>query len=175
MSGNRTIVSALERNWQMVISAVSDVNEPLLSSRPNEDSNSMSWLIWHMARVTDRLIHMRLKDVPQLWSADTWYEKFNMPDEPNDMGMGWTKEKVSAWQAPPKAVLMDYFNQANAAAASYIGALSEADMEREIPWTAPTETLPMSEALAILLWDNIVHGGQVAYLRGYHQGMGWHR
>ena len=71
MSGNRTIVSALERNWQMVISAVSDVNEPLLSSRPNEDSNSMSWLIWHMARVTDRLIHMRLKDVPQLWSADT--------------------------------------------------------------------------------------------------------
>jgi hypothetical protein len=35
--------------------------------------------------------------------------------------------------------------------------------------------MSMEEALAILLWDNIVHGGQVAYLRGYHQGMGWHR
>lgn len=56
MSGNRAIVSALERNWQMVTSAVSDVNEPLLSAQPNEESNSMSWLVWHMARVTDRLM-----------------------------------------------------------------------------------------------------------------------
>ena len=175
MSGNRAIVSALERNWQMVTSAVSDVDEPLLSTQPNEDSNSMSWLVWHMARVTDRLIHMRLQGGPQIWSVNGWYTKFNMPDEPNDMGMGWSKEQVSAWQAPAKEILMEYFAKANSAAASYIGSLTDADLNREIPWTAPTETMPMEEALSILLWDNIVHGGQVAYLRGYHQGMGWHR
>jgi len=175
MSGNRTTVSALERNWQMVISAVSDVEEPLLSSRPNEDSNSMSWLIWHMSRVTDRLIHMRLQDVSQIWSKDHWYKKFNMPDEPDDMGMGWSSKKVSAWQAPSKEVLIDYFNAANSAAAAYIVSIPKSDMGREIPWTAPTQTMPMEEALAILVWDNIVHGGQVAYLRGYFQGMGWHR
>jgi hypothetical protein len=53
--------------------------------------------------------------------------------------------------------------------------LSEADLAREINWTAPTVTLPVGEALSILVWDNIVHGGQVAYLRGYFRGMGWHR
>ena len=175
MSGNRAIVSALERNWQMVTSAVSDVNEPLLSAQPNEESNSMSWLVWHMARVTDRLIHMRLQDAPQIWSTESWYGKFKMPDEPNDMGMGWSKEQVAAWQSPSKDVLMGYFDKANAAAASYISGLTDAELGREIPWNAPTETMSMEEALAILIWDNIVHGGQVAYLRGYHQGMGWHR
>jgi len=135
----------------------------------------MSWLVWHMARVTDRLIHMRLQDAPQIWSTESWYEKFNMPDEPNDMGMGWSKEQVAAWQSPSKDVLMGYFDKANAAAASYISGLTDAELGREIPWNAPTETMSMEEALAILIWDNIVHGGQVAYLRGYHQGMGWHR
>ena len=60
MAGTRTTVSALKRNWNMVKSAVSDVDDATLSVRPNDDSNSMSWLVWHMARVTDRLIHMRL-------------------------------------------------------------------------------------------------------------------
>ena len=39
----------------------------------------------------------------------------------------------------------------------------------------PPGAQSVSEALGILVWDNIVHGGQVAYLRGYYQGMGWFR
>jgi hypothetical protein len=70
---------------------------------------------------------------------------------------------------------MDYFEISNAAAAAYIGSLSDADLAREIRWNAPTATMVVDDALGILVWDNIVHGGQVAYLRGYHQGMGWHR
>ena len=175
MSANRTTLSALERNWQMVKSAVSDVDEAAMAVRPNEDSNSMSWLIWHMSRVTDRFIHFRLTDKPQLWTVDAWHEKFNMPDEPHDIGMGWSNEQAAAWQAPSKDVLMGYFEKANAAATDYLNSITDAELEREIPWTAPVATLRIDEALGILVWDNIVHGGQVAYLRGYFQGMGWHR
>ncbi len=128
-----------------------------------------------MAGVTDRLIHIHLQDVSQIWSKDHWYEKFNMPDEPDDMGMGWSSKKVSASQAPSKEVLMGYFNEANSAAAAYIASIPESDMRREIPWTAPTQTMPVEEALTILVWDNIVHGGRVAYLRCYFQGLAWHR
>ena len=175
MSGNRTAIAALERNWQMVISAVSDVDEATMAVRPNEDSNSMSWLIWHMSRVTDRFIHLRLTDKPQLWTVDAWHEKFGMPADANDMGMGWTNDRAAAWQAPSKDVLMGYFDAANAAAVSYLSSLSDADLAREVDWTAPTATMRVDDALGILVWDNIVHGGQVAYLRGYFQGMGWHR
>ena len=175
MSGTGTTLSALERNWNMVKSAVSDVDEATMAIRPNADSNSMSWLVWHMSRVTDRFIHMRLKDEPQLWSKDAWYEKFAMPEDADDMGMGWSNERAAAWQSPSKDVLMEYFDKSNAAAAAYIGALTEADLAREIQWSARTATMVVDNALGILVWDNIVHGGQVAYLRGYHQGMGWHR
>ena len=45
MSSTQTTVSALERNWEMVTSAVAEVDETTMTDRPNEDSNSMSWLI----------------------------------------------------------------------------------------------------------------------------------
>ena len=175
MSGIQTTVSAMERNWQMVTSAVAEVDEDTMATRPNADSNSMSWLIWHMTRVADRFIHFRLMEKPQIWTVDAWHEKFNMAADPDDFGMGWTNEQAAAWQAPLKKVLMDYFNTVNSAVAGYLRSLSEADLEREINWTAPTATMPVGEALSILVWDNIVHGGQVAYLRGYYCGTGWHR
>ena len=43
MSGTGTTLSALKRNWNMVKSAVSDVDEATMAVRPNHDSNSMSW------------------------------------------------------------------------------------------------------------------------------------
>lgn len=175
MPGNQTSVSALERNWEMVTLAVAEVDETIMAARPNDDSNSMSWLIWHMTRVADRFIHFRLMDKPQIWTVDAWHEKFDMPADPNDFGMGWTNEQAAAWQAPAKDVLMGYFDTVNSAVAAYLGSMSEAELAREVNWTAPIATMPISEALSILVWDNIVHGGQVAYLRGYYRGMGWHR
>lgn len=175
MTANRTTVAALERNWEMVELAVAEVDEQTMNARPNDNSNSMSWLIWHMTRVTDRFIYFRLKEEPQIWTVDAWYEKFNMGPDPQDFGMGWSNEQVAAWQAPPKDVLMDYFRVVNAAAANYLGSMSDADMERNIEFTLPIATLPVDEALGILVWDSIVHGGQVAFLRGYYRGTGWHR
>ena len=151
MSGSQTAVSALERNWEMVTSAVADVDEPTMSARPNDDSNSMSWLVWHMTRVADRFIHFRLMDKPQIWSVDVWHEKFNMGANPDDFGMGWSNEQAAAWQAPAKEVLMDYFNSVNTAVASYLRSLSETDLTRDIPFPAPPATLPVGEALSILV------------------------
>ncbi|MDA0264846.1 MAG: DinB family protein [Chloroflexi bacterium] len=175
MSANHTTVSALERNWEMVTSAVSEVDDATMAIRPNDDSNSMSWLVWHMARVADRFIHFRLMEKPQIWTADAWHSKFKMDADPQDFGMGWTNEQAAAWQAPPKGILMGYFDRVNTAVADYLRNMPEAELEREIQWTLPTGVMPVKEALSILVWDNIVHGGQVAYLRGYFRGGGWHR
>lgn len=175
MSGNQTALHALERNWEMVTSAVAEVDDATMSNRPNDDSNSMSWLIWHMTRVADRFIHFRLMNEPQLWVKDAWHEKFGMDENPDDFGMGWSNEQAAAWQSPTKEVLMEYFNSVNTTVAGYMRSMTEADLARVIPFPAPPATLAVGEALSILVWDNIVHGGQVAYLRGYFRGTGWHR
>ncbi len=172
---NQTTVAALGRNWEMVKLAVEGVDEGTLNARPNDNSNSMSWLIWHMTRVTDRFIHYRLADKPHIWTVDAWHEKFGMDPDPQDFGMGWSNEQVAAWQPPPKDVLMDYFEAVNTTAAKYLSSMTDADLGREITMTNPTMTLSARESLGILVWDSIVHGGQVAYLRGFYRGGGWHR
>ena len=175
MAENQTALSALERNWEMVTLAVAEVDETTMVARPNDDSNSMSWLIWHMRRVADRFIHFRLTDKPQLWTADAWHDKFNMPDDPHEFGLGWSDKRVAVWQSPPKAVVMAYFHAVNSVVIEYFNSLTERELARVIPFPALPDTMTVGEALGNLVWDNIAHGGQVAYLRGYYRGIGWHR
>ena len=89
--------------------------------------------------------------------------------------MGWGAQKVADWPAPSRETLMGYYDAVNAAARDYITGLGASDLDRQVPAAAPGTTMSVSEALGILVWDNIVHGGQVAYLRGYFEGLGWHR
>ena len=45
MAENQAVLSAFERNWEMVTLAVAEVDETAMAARPNDDSNSMRWLV----------------------------------------------------------------------------------------------------------------------------------
>ena len=170
MSATETALSALERNWGMVERALEDSDDAMLGAQPNDDSNSMGWLLFHMTRIVDRFVHSWCQESPQLWVKDGWHEKFGL--DPDDTGQGWTKEQLAAWKLPAKDTLVGYFDGVNAAARGYIGPLSASDLERqlEIPPRPPTS---IGTFLGVVVYDNCVHGGQIAYLRGYYKGMGW--
>ena len=59
-----------------------------------------------------------------------------------------------------------------AAARERIQSLSVSDLERQIT-VPPRPTASLGSFLGVLVFDNCVHGGQIAYLRGYYKGMGW--
>ena len=168
MSATETAMSALERNWGMVDRALEDVDDVILRSQPNGQSNSIGWLLWHMSRVVDRFIHTWCQDAPQLWVKDSWHEKFGLDADPDDTGQGWSEDQVAGWQLPAKNLLVGYYDVVKAAAREHIQPLSASDLERQMSWGATIGLL-----LGVLVWDNCVHGGQVAYLRGYYKGMGW--
>lgn len=172
MPATDTAITALERNWGMVDRALEDVDDAMLGDRPNDDSNSMGWLLFHMTRIVDRFVHAWCQEAPQLWIKDGWYEKFGLDDDPNNTGQNWTKEQVADWQLPPKESVVGYYTAVKAAALAYIGAMSASDVERqlEIP---PRPPASIGTILGVLVFDNCVHGGQIAYLRGYYKGMGW--
>ena len=87
--------------------------------------------------------------------------------------MGWSAERVTAWNSPAKDVLMGYYGAVKSAVLDYIRPLAASDLEKQIPFPAPPNTVSIGTAMGVLVYDNIVHGGQIAYLRGYHRGMGW--
>ena len=79
MADTATTIFALQRNWDMVSTAVEGVDDEALSRMPNDQSNSMAWLVWHMTRVADRFIHSRFQEhrtalddrrlARQIWNA----------------------------------------------------------------------------------------------------------
>ena len=175
MPATETTLSALERSWQMVDAAMADLDEATMTARPNDQSNSIAWTLWHMNRVADNFLHVRFQDKAPLWTSDGWHEKFGMANDAADFGMGWDSARVDAWQAPSKDVMLGYFEAVKGAARAYLTPLTDDDVARQVPFPAPPNTLSIADALGVLLNDNLSHGGQIAYLRGYYRGMGWYR
>jgi uncharacterized damage-inducible protein DinB len=175
MPPTETTLSALERNWQMVDAALADMDDQTMGSQPNEVSNSAAWTLWHLNRVCDNFIHMRFQDKAPLWTSDGWHEKFGMASDPADFGMGWDSAKVAAWEAPSKDILFGYATAVRAATKAYLESLTEEGLAKQVPFPAPPNTVSIGDALGVLLNDNLSHGGQIAYLRGYYGGMGWYR
>ena len=172
MSASETGLTALERNWGMVDRALEGLDDSVIAARPNDDSNSIGWLLFHKTRIADRFVHAWCQHAPQLWIKDSWHIKFGLDDDPENTGGGWTKEQVAAWKVPAKEVLIGYYESVKTAARDYLGSMSMAEYERELT-IPPRPTASIGALLGVLAFDNCVHGGQIAYLRGYYQGMGW--
>ena len=120
MPASEPILSALERNWDMVDSALEGLDEAALARQPSDQCNSAAWILWHMNRVLDTFIHTRLRSMPQLWASEGWHQKYGMDDDPDERGVGWTAEQVSAWQAPSRDVQLGYYEAVKAAAREFI-------------------------------------------------------
>jgi len=168
------LLATLEWNWRMVDTALEGLDDAALVRRPAVDCNSIAWMLWHMSRVLDTFVHTRLQSQPQCWIRDGWYTRFGMPADPEDRGVGWSAEHVTQWAPPARAVQLGYYSAIKQAASTYLRGLSVADLQtlRAIPPVAEPRTV--AAALGQVTWDNVAHGGQIAYLRGLFQGRGWY-
>ena len=169
------VSAALERNWEMIDSALKGLDDAELRLRPNEQCNSIAWILWHMSRVVDTVVNARILETTQLWLRDGWYSRYGMPEGPEDRGGGWTAAQVGAWVPPERAVQLGYYGAVKGAATAFLGVATPAQLERRIMWPPIVEPRPAADVLGQMTWDAISHGGQIAYLRGFYRGMGWHR
>lgn len=168
------ILTALTRNWEMVDRALSGLNEAALAWQPSDQANSIAWTLWHINRVLDTLVHTRLQDTPQVWIRDGWSQKYGMDDDPENRGVGWTAEQVAAMQPPSAAVQLGYFEAVKNSAKQYLESLSYADMEVIRVILPAPDPRTVAAAVGQVTWDNVAHGGQIAYIRGLRDGMGWY-
>ncbi len=175
MSPTQSIATALEYNWVMIDAALEGLDDATLARQPTEQCNSIAWILWHMSRVWDSLIHTILQGTPQLWTRDGWHQKFGMADDPEGRGVGWTAAQVAAWPAPARDIQLGYYEAVKAEIRAYLSSLTSADLERQVVTPPVAEPRSLAATLGQRTWDNIAHGGQIAYLRGLYLGMGWHR
>ena len=143
-----------------------------LDWQPKPDCNSIGWLTWHLTRSLDGLASSLTRD-EELWTKDGWCSKFNRPADSTDTGYGHGPEDLAAFKSPNIDILLGYHRAALERIQKYLSTLDSSDLDRKIDdhWAQLFPTV--ASRLVIYLDEIQQHAGQVAYIRGLHQGKGW--
>jgi hypothetical protein len=148
-----------------IIEHVDDLTDALTDDvsfyRPTPESNSIAWLIWHSARITDaQLAH--ITESAQVWEA--WVDRFGLDLPREDHGYGHRAEDVAKVRAPAD-LLRGYYHAVHKTTLEYIAGITAADLARVIDenWSPP---VTVSVRLVSIIDDCAQHLGQAAYLRG---------
>ncbi len=144
--------------------AVDGLDAAELHRTPGPGTNSIGWLIWHVGRVQDHQISEQM-DVPQLWVADGWAERFGMEPDPWNIGFGHTAEQVAAIQPTGPDILLAYLEATQSRAEEMISDLASGDLDRIVDegWDPP---VTLGARLISIADDCLQHVGQACYLRG---------
>jgi hypothetical protein len=149
-----------------------------LAWRPGSEANSLSFMVWHVARVEDRWLHRFAQDTTEVWQRDGWYQRCGLPE--NDTGVGYTAEQVARFPNPDITELEGYFDAVRQETLTYLRgvALSTLDVHpQRIPFPEVGGGRPLPDDFTIarmfrqLIGEENQHFGQIAYLRGLQRGL----
>jgi len=163
MGSTDQLMDAFERVRDGVHPAANGLNVEQLSFRPDAESNSIAWLVWHLTRIQDDHV-ADLRDDGQRWLDGGWAARFALPLDPADTGYGHDPEQVGLVVAEA-SLLLDYFEDVHATTVAYLATLTEVDLGRVVDtsWDPP---VTVQVRLVSVIADDLQHVGQAAYVRG---------
>jgi len=160
---NDILTDALDRVRESVHQVVEGLGPDDLAYRPDEEANSIAWLVWHLTRVQDDHV-ADLIGSEQLWEAGGWAARFDLPFDDGATGYGQGPTEVD--QVRPSAELLTgYYDAVHSATLSYLETLSAEDLDKVVDerWDPP---VTLGVRLVSVVNDCTQHVGQAAYLRG---------
>jgi hypothetical protein len=166
MTSSDLLVDAFERIRDAVHPAVNGLSPGELAFRPDGESNSIAWLVWHLTRIQDDHI-AGLDGSEQVWRANGWDERFALPLDATDTGYGHGPEDVASVTADAP-LLLGYFEDAHHKTLQFVRSLADSDLTRVVDrsWDPP---VTVSIRLVSIIADDLQHVGQAAYVRGILQ------
>jgi uncharacterized damage-inducible protein DinB len=158
------LTDAFTRIREVVHEAVDGQKPDQLAFRPDEQANSIAWLVWHLTRVADDHV-ADAAGTDQVWTSGGWAERFGLPFEPTETGYGHGSAEVAAVQVKSGELLTGYHDAVYQQTISYVGKLSDQDLDRIVDerWDPPVS---LGVRLVSVISDDLQHAGQAAYLRG---------
>jgi hypothetical protein len=157
----------LRDSFTRLIEHVDDLTDDLTDEvsfhRMSPEANSIAWLIWHSARITDAQL-ADIAGVEQVWLRDGWYDRFGLDLPPGDDGYGHTAEQAGKVRAPAD-LLAGYYHAVHRLALEYVAGITVEELARVVDedWEPPVTA---SVRLVSIIDDCAQHLGQAAYLRG---------
>ena len=158
------LVDAFGRARDDARRAVDGLTADELSWRADGEANPIAWLLWHLTRVQDDHV-ADLAGTEQVWTADGWARRFNLPLDDASIGFGHTSEQVASVRVEDPALLTGYLDAVHERTVAYLRTLSGDDLDEVIDdrWDPP---VTRGVRLVSVVDDDIQHAGQAAYLGG---------
>ena len=168
VDGPAVLLDLYGRIPPLAASAVEGLDAAELRRTPGPGTNSIGWLVWHMARVQDHQIS-ELLEAEQLYLTDGWADRFDREPDPWDIGFGHTPEQVASVQPDGPQVLLDYLGAAQARTEDMLRGLRGDDLDDIVDenWDPP---VTRGVRLVSVADDCLQHVGQACYLRGLFAG-----
>ena len=144
--------------------AVDGVDLDRLTERPSSDSNTIAWLVWHLARVQDHHV-AELLGTEQLWVGGDWGSRFGLDPDPTNTGYGHSAQEVATVRPERPEVLLEYLDAVAQRTSAMLQDLVPSDLDRIVDrsWDPP---VTMGVRLVSIADDGLQHAGQAAYVRG---------
>src|SRR3954453_21978947 len=144
--------------------ALSGVPAEQLTARVGPESNTIAWLAWHLTRVQDDHV-AEVAGREQVWTAEGFAERFDLPVDPSATGYGFSSEDVARVRVDSPDLLLDYASAVSARTAEFLQGLTDDDLDRIVDrrWDPPAT---LGRRLVWVLSAVLQHFRQAAFVRG---------
>ena len=167
MEFNDLLVDAFGRGREVVHGVVGGCSAEMLAYRPDDDANSIAWLVWHLTRIQDDHV-ADAADTEQVWTAGGWAKRFALPFDRSATGYGHGPDDVAAVRVPSGDLLTGYHDVVHDRTIEYVGQLTDRDLARIVDesWSPPVS---LAVRLVSVISDDLQHAGQAAFIHGVLQ------
>jgi DinB family protein len=167
MNASAVLIDAFQRIRGLVRSTVRGLDAEVLAWRPDPESNSIVWLVWHLTRVQDDHV-AEIAGNEQEWVAGGWAERLGLPATFVDTGYGHSPQEVAMLGAADVGLLLDYHEQVTKHTIACLDGFDDADFDRIID-RSYDPPVTVGVRLVSVISDDLQHVGQAAYVRGLYE------
>jgi len=153
-----------------LMKALDGLTDDELLWQPQPGANHIAFILWHMFREEDRFFQYKLQGAPQVWEEGRWYERLNLPHDPQDVGFGWTAEQVAAFPHIRLSDLLAYGEAVRARTLDYLQNVKPAKMDDIVESDVFGDT-SVGNRIRHRIVGRAGHTGQIDYIRGLHKGV----
>ena len=163
MTSVALLVDVFGRVRDLARRVVEGLSEEELATRPNDRTNTIAWLVWHLTRIQDSHV-AALAETEEVWASLGWADRFGLPFDRAATGYGHGPDEVARVR-PSGALLVGYHDAVYERTIGFVRSLRDGDLDRIVDesWDPPVS---LGVRLVSVLSDDLQHVGQSAYVRG---------
>ena len=120
---NEFLAKYVERLLDQTAAAVENLSAEQLHFRPHEDTNSIGFDAWHVARTVDNIVNFAFSRTPPVWIAQGLNDAWNLPKA--DQGTGMDPATAHDLQFPDAKLLAKYARVVSQSVVPQISNMSE--------------------------------------------------